>query len=100
MTLTELLPTHLKFIKDHVGADMTVLEISRYLKCDPALIHKTMDAHRACDHHFPHHGRPIALHSPYAPVIGMNVRKATILDKYAPMAHHDWQEILEARDAK
>lgn len=72
------------FIKAHLGIDMTALEIARYFGCDPARVHEYAERHQLL-HRF---DRPTQLCTPYRPVIGTYVRKATAADIVRPEVAH------------
>lgn len=93
--MKHFLPHELKFIKQHVGIDMTPREIALFLDTTQ---HEIM---RACEGlkigGGVYNSRPTAMHTPRTgkyPLVAQTVRKATIKDAYEPMDLGVYQDAM------
>lgn len=80
------------FICDHLGTDMSGLELGRLFMVNPAEIHQLYRARRG---HLPAGGTVTAFHSPGGGRLwsGAGIRGATQADAYQPMDHEEFQRL-------
>ena len=89
--MKHFLPHELKFIRQHVGIDMTPREIGKHLSASQ---HEIINACETMKH-FGYQQRPIALFTPGGGgAIARDVRLATIKDAYEPMDLGVYQEAM------
>ncbi len=91
-------PTQINFICDHLGVDMTGLELGRLFMVNPAEIHQVYRAHRG---HLPAGAQPSAFHSPGGGnlLARLGIRGATKNDPPPPTYSHDeFQRLFRGPD--
>ena len=83
----ELFPEELNFIRLHLGRDMMVRELAKFLQAPAAMVYEAAYGLKLVNIE----RRPITFYTPYPTRVAVYVRKAKAEDSYEPMAHAEFQ---------